>query len=168
MWWLHIVNVCFISLFFDGENTDHTLQLTLGLTTIKIKEMFWLLQIIIIIIINEFHERGAYFLLKYLVRVGVVNSRLRVFFPFLVCLFWQGTISEQGQLSTYVKNLRASFHHLPTKPPALVFSEARRLSWPKLNIFTPFDTAMFALPDRPYFMIRTRPFMIRIWDHCLQ
>ena len=166
MWWLHIVNVCFISLFFDEENTDHTLQLTLGLTTIKIKEMFWLLQIIIIIIIiiiNEFHERDAYFLLKYLVRVGVVNSRLRVFFPFLVCLFWQGTISEQGQLCKEFESIFSSF---TTKPPALVFSEARRLSWPKLDIFTPFDTAMFALPDRPYF--RTRPFMIRIWDHCLQ
>ena len=62
--------------------------------------------------------------------------------------------------ASYVKNLRAFFHHLTTKPPALVFSEARRLSWPKLLIFTPFDTAMFALPDRPYF--RIRPFMIRI------
>ena len=30
--------------------------------------------------------------------------------------------------ASYVKNLRAFFHHLPTKPPALVFSEARRLS----------------------------------------
>ena len=125
--------MCYFS-FFDEENADHTL----GLTTVKTKEMFRL------------------------PRVGVISSRLRVFFPFLLSLFWYALFQNKA---SYIKNLRAFLHRLPTKPPALVFCEARRLSWPKLLIFTPFDTAMFALPDRPYF--RTRPFMIRIWDHCL-